>query len=71
MIIYYLHVREPAFIRTEAYSILIINANAVLPESISLQALKTICRRHSQILEAGGVIHHDQLAQCSTLYGLR
>ena len=40
---------------------LIIDAYCVLPFAVALQCLKTIRRRHPQIVETSGVIQHSQL----------
>jgi hypothetical protein len=41
---------------------LIIDAYCVLPFAVALQGLRTIRRRHPQIVETSGVIQHSQLA---------
>lgn len=54
MIIDNLHVFGARSGPTEADSPLIVDTNAVLPGTPTLQCFKTISRRHSQIIKSGG-----------------
>jgi hypothetical protein len=43
---------------------LIVDADAVLPETISGELLQMVCRRNLEVGEARGSIQHDKLAKC-------
>jgi len=48
----------------EANSILAVDPDRVLPLALPLKGLKLIRRRRLQIMQAGGSMHHEQLAVC-------
>jgi len=50
---------------------LVVDANAVLSGSITRQLLEAVSRWNTQVVEGGGRIKLDQLAQRNPLNGLR
>ena len=56
---------------SKADSPLIVDANAVLPTTISSELLEAICRGDEQILEGLGGIQQEQLSQRNPLKVLR
>jgi len=54
----------------EAYSPLVVDANAPLARTVALQSLQPIAGQRSQVFKPPGVMHHAQLAQRHSLYGV-
>ena len=50
---------------------LIVDANAVLPHSITGELLESVTRRHAQVLQRGGRVELDQFSQRDTMDRLR
>jgi hypothetical protein len=53
---------------SEADSPLIVDADAVLPFPVSLQAFQSVPRGHSQVIHAFGRMHQQQLPVCPALH---
>jgi hypothetical protein len=58
-----LDVKSVSLFPTKANSILIVYANAVLTRSISLQTLKTVCRRRSEVTKFFRIVDLNQSAK--------
>lgn len=62
--------KEIVAFHCKADAILIIDANAVLPLSVTVQRFQTICRWDAQILQTSCIVYHDQFSQSYPLNGL-
>src|SRR5271168_3694092 len=43
---------------------LVVDAYAVLPRAVTLQLMKSVARRHSQIRQTSGRVQHQKLSSC-------
>jgi hypothetical protein len=62
MVVDNFHILGPRWCPAETHAPLIVDSDAELASSISMQRLEPVTGRHSQILEAGGDLQLAQLA---------
>lgn len=71
MIVDNLNVRESAMNRTKTYPVCIIDSYAELSPPVAGQLLQMIFGWNTQIVEACGLIDHNELSEGCSLYILR
>ena len=65
------NVKEIVAVSRKANAVLIVDSNAVLSLSVSLELFQAVPRRDAKILHASCIVNQDQLAQRDSLDGLR
>src|SRR5215831_3885514 len=71
MVIRYFYVVRVASFKSKAYLPLIVNGNRILPKPVALQFVKSIARRHFQIIQARSEMKIFQFAQCQLPHSWR
>jgi len=64
MIVHNLYVVSVAFFPHKTNPPLVIDADAVLPFSVSFQRMKPVAARHAQIHQTFGRMQHQQFSPC-------
>lgn len=67
MVVHNFNVKGIAILPDKADAPLFVNADTVLPGSVSFQGFQPVSRRHAQIVYGSGIVNHFQFAQGRTL----
>ena len=70
MVVCYFNIVRIVVVPAEAYTPLVVDANAPLAHTVAFQRLQAAAGKHGQVFQPTGIVQHTQLPQSHGLHGV-